>query len=521
MTIIQSHNTSHFILNGELTERVYGVEEYNGKIKLNNKLKDDDWVKGIRLDNLNVNGNTIENFPSKEAFLNSIREVVFKNRVVVESDSVEVVDINEVPYIGRGYEEIQYDPTIKDNIVNQQGVPGFNNPRFIQRVDNNGTTEYWVCGFYMGLIKFNENFVKIGEVGMYGNANNSNHFIQYTNSFAIDYAHDKMYFACYSRHVVRVYKFSDIRDNNFSASSHLYDIGVQNGSYWNGSYSSSSYYAEQGHVFLPTSIAINPENGNVFIACERGRGSSDTSSYQYGYIVEIKQEDGSFVGVVLQRNGSYDRAINDNYVNYIQSLFVDNGKLYTYCNPRYFFVIDIADRTYNRYSHNSNLSLTGIVKKNETSGGVSLIDRQNEYGVMEYSSSFNLIGRTSPREYPDPDQIGSIVSQDQDNIFRIRSYCDAINVGDFKGLGVGDWYAYVTTYNNKLVVIPRAEVENMTTNTNGRCYLEIPLTTVIANGWGVSKAIPEGIDLLPNGKAKIPLYLWTKSDEVTLLLNKE
>lgn len=521
MITIETLNNNFFLFNGVTTPSHYeakstGVGEDIEIVPIG---RDKEILQTAeKYDRFEINGQTPAN---KSTAISLINQIVFKNRVILEGDPTEVIGINDIPYLGRGYESIQYDPTIKDNIVNQKSVPGFNNPRFIQKVDNNGTAEYWVCGSYMGVIKFNENFVKIGEVNMYGYANNTNHYIQYTNSFAIDYANNKIYFACFSRHVVRVYKFSDIRDNNFLASSHLYDIGVESGSVWNGSYSSSSYYAEQGHVFMPTSVAINPTNGHVFIACERGRGSSDTSSYQYGYIVERKQEDGSFVGVVLQRNGSYAGAINDNSANYMQSLFVDNGKLYTYCDPKYFFVIDIATRAYNKYAHNSPLSITGIIKKNDITGGVSLIDKRNEYGVMEYSASFNLTGRTSPREYPDPDQIGSIVSQDHVTPFRMQNYSDAINIGDFKGLGVGDWYAYITTDNNRLGVIPRAKVENMTTNTNGRCYLEIPSATVIAFGWGISRAIPTGIDLLPNGNAKIPLYLWTKSDDVTLLLNKE
>ncbi len=78
MTRINLYSNDHFSIDGKLIPKVYGVELMCNKLILQNKYDSSDTIMGIDIENVIVEGLTLNNYSNKEEFLNSIREITFK-----------------------------------------------------------------------------------------------------------------------------------------------------------------------------------------------------------------------------------------------------------------------------------------------------------------------------------------------------------------------------------------------------------------------------------------------------------
>ncbi|MDA8956149.1 hypothetical protein N9H19_00830 [Flavobacteriales bacterium] len=78
MTTIISIDDSFFQINDYLRPRVYRVDESNGKVKLTGAFKDHEFIEGIEIDTLSVDGQVLADFANKSLFLNELQKIVFK-----------------------------------------------------------------------------------------------------------------------------------------------------------------------------------------------------------------------------------------------------------------------------------------------------------------------------------------------------------------------------------------------------------------------------------------------------------
>ena len=468
---IESIKDSHyFSINGTLMLKIYDACYDKGNIYLKNVYNSESRLLGSFKD-VTVNGKKFHNY---NECLNEIKKISFKqgggDGTGSQSRSLEEILTQTLnyPFISRGFCKVVEENNIHYSKSKQINGHGLNHIRDIKKVEiKTGVYEYWVTGMYMNVIRFDSDLKKKSEIiGLYGNATKTNNLIQFVHDMHIDQKDDKIYFACTNRHVVRVYKFSTIRDGNFVSGEkgkggHLYDIGIEtnNNNFWQRSGNGASH-SGKGYLNHPYAIEKNPINGNIIIANEFGFAENQTSNN--GFIAEYSSEDGSFKRTIFQYNGSNSDGGSVNTLNsHPVCMTVKGNNLYVGGSFSFVNICDLKSlKVTARYSNypnnydNSNFRLrpTKIVVDNDENILICNFQHSSSYnknGVIKLDEKFNVI-----RQAGNARDITSI-----DNPYKLQNSHCIVNVGD-RGLGVGDWYIVGNGVNNQLSLILLGKVSD-------------------------------------------------------------
>ena len=496
---IESIKEGHyFSVNNTLMLKIYDTCYEKGNIYLKNVYNLETHLLGS-FKEITVNGEKFDNYND---CLNEIKKISFKqgggDGTGSQSQSVEEVLTQTLnyPFINRGFSKVIEQNEVYYSKSKQISGNGLNHIRDIKKVEiKTGVYEYWVAGMYMTIYRYDSELQKKSEIsGLYGNATKTNNLIQFVHDIYIDYQDDKIYFACTNRHVVRVYKFSTIKDGNFvsgkkGTGGHLYDIGIEisNNTHWLHS-SSGTNHAGKGYLYHPYALEKNPINGNIIIANELGYAENQTSNE--GFIAEYSSEDGSFKRTIFQHNGSNADGGNVDTLNSRPVCMAIKGdNLYVGGNFSHVNICDLKTlKVTARHSNypnnydNSNFRLRPTKIVVDTDGKILVCNYQHstEYdknGVVKLDKDFNVV-----RQAGNAKDITDI-----DNPYRLQQSHCIVNVGD-RGLGVGDWYIVGNGASHHLSLISLGKVSDGTHLPNHKTFYEstASLEVSTSDGWKVS-----------------------------------